>query len=149
MGHHISAIITKQNINQKEAEILDLPIITECYATIIPLNSHHCDHWLAALNISNEHFSSMVGDSSITHIFAKRLGITKFAIVETEYFGGVGEQCAALYENGARLLDPETTNINTALKALGVERRSGKDEFDTINLGAYRFFDDLFEKYWR
>lgn len=37
--------------------------------------------------------------------------------------------------------------INEALRILGVTPSNGRDEFDTVGLGKYRDFDDLFERY--
>lgn len=59
-----------------------------------------------------------------------------FAVVYTDYFGGVGSQVAVAYRNGAPL-DTDGT-INDALRALGVVGRDGQDEFDTLGLGRHR-----------
>jgi len=63
------------------------------------------------------------------------------AYVETDYFGGVGKQSAAVWEQGRLTLPPATDDmgpINSALRLLGVQRSFARDEFDTIGLGWKR-----------
>jgi hypothetical protein len=72
-----------------------------------------------------------------------------FALVLTDYFGGVGDQWACLYDaSGGR--DPAVHTINDALRALGV-RRGGSgdfvDEFDAVGLGAHRHTPERLEQY--
>jgi hypothetical protein len=75
------------------------------------------------------------------------------AYVEAEYWGGVGWQAAAVWENSVLVLgplfhsnDPDETDrarqadpapsgaINAALERLGVRCAAGKDAFDTVGL---------------
>ena len=65
----------------------------------------------------------------------------RVAYVETEYFGGDGVQSAAVWERGAIAFGPKQADvgpINEALRLLGVERTSAKDEFDTVGLDRHR-----------
>jgi hypothetical protein len=67
--------------------------------------------------------------------------VAPIAYVETEYFGGVGVQGAAVWIDGARrlLIEPcESGPINDALRLLGVVAREGVDEFDSVGLGRHR-----------
>ena len=60
-------------------------------------------------------------------------------MIETDYFGGVGEQCAVVYEGTATLMDPMQGNvgpINNALRLLGFRAGGGRDEFETAGLGG-------------
>jgi hypothetical protein len=61
------------------------------------------------------------------------------AYVEAEYFGGVGEQRATLWRDGVA---EDLPALNEALRALGVRRTGGRDEFDTIGLGRHRTTQD-------
>ncbi|MGR3616268.1 MAG: hypothetical protein ACU0BB_09515 [Paracoccaceae bacterium] len=148
MGHRISAIICKLPINYEKADELDLPVFVESDFAIIALDASHSDHWAEALGVGYNFLSDMMHDSAVTQAFAKALGISKFALINTEYFGGVGEQHATAYENGQRTLCVTSDGINKALSMIGVTRSDNKDEFDSIGLGKYRHFDDHFEKYW-
>lgn len=69
------------------------------------------------------------------------------AYVETDYAGGVGQQCAALWRDGALALGPAVLNgteraatlwpVNMVLKALGVASRDGVDEILTLGLAGW------------
>lgn len=69
--------------------------------------------------------------------------------IETDYFGGFGDQSSKLYRDNLILMnedtrkDPDSNPINQALKMMGVKAKTGMDEFDTINLGRYRTNEDF------
>lgn len=71
------------------------------------------------------------------------------AKVETDYFGGAGSQSAKVFINGEKVLDQNSEfdwslrPINSALKMLGVVKKDGMDEFDTIGLGEKRTNNDF------
>ncbi|MEV6179857.1 hypothetical protein [Streptomyces sp. NPDC052015] len=71
------------------------------------------------------------------------------AFVEAEYFGGVGEQRAAVWAGGALVLGPLAVGegerlpvggspISQALRRLGAVARDGGDEFSAVGLGRHR-----------
>lgn len=64
------------------------------------------------------------------------------AYIETDYFGGPGDQGAVLYRAGSALYGPERADIgpiSEVLKLMGVQKGdSDFDEFDTAGLGRYR-----------
>ncbi|MGC9381237.1 hypothetical protein [Streptomyces sp. MH13] len=75
------------------------------------------------------------------------------AYVEAEYFGGVGEQRAAVWADGALAVGPldvparkwmvrAVSPISQALQQLGVKRSLGGDEFEALGLGRHRNADD-------
>ena len=69
--------------------------------------------------------------------------------ITTDYFGGPGSQSAKVFINNKKVLeqddeyDFQLNPINSALKVLGVQKRGGMDEFDTIGLGSYRSNSDF------
>ena len=70
------------------------------------------------------------------------------AYVETDYFGGNGEQAATVWEFGSVRMPPtqaDTGPINAALRLMGVRARFMHDEFDTVGFGANRNNDDWLE----
>lgn len=86
-------------------------------------------------------------------VFAARASqVAALGYVETEYFGGVGEQSAVLWRNGLLALGPTTMTtdsrtagrprslwpINAVLRELGVTAGTHHDEFDAFGLDAYR-----------
>jgi hypothetical protein len=62
------------------------------------------------------------------------------AYVESEYFGGTGEENAIVWENGDMVYKEQGVHsaVNRALKQLGVIKDEQKDEFDTVGLGNNR-----------
>lgn len=66
------------------------------------------------------------------------------AFITTDYFGGPGNQSAKVFLNNKKILEQDDEfdwklkPINSALKLLGVNKKGGMDEFDTIGLAGYR-----------
>ena len=83
---------------------------------------------------------------------ARASGTAKIGYLETEYFGGAGEQSGALWVGGQLVLGPLSLHmdgdgagrprslwpINAVLRGLGVEAGGRMDEFDAFGLGNYR-----------
>jgi hypothetical protein len=70
------------------------------------------------------------------------------AYIETEYFGGVGGQGAAVYSGGETVMEPEWQGsgpIDRALRLIGVKRLLLGDRFRALGLEEYRSNDDLVE----
>ena len=82
--------------------------------------------------------------------------------LETEYFGGIGEQSAVLWQNGVLTLGPLSMSndssgavgrrprslwpVNAVLRGLGVRSAGHDDEFDALGLGAYRSLAAIAER---
>lgn len=75
------------------------------------------------------------------------------AYVEAEYFGGVGAQCAQVWDGGTVVLGPlnladkepfpvDGSPISQALRRLGAAKGEHADEFDAVGLGRHRDTDD-------
>lgn len=63
------------------------------------------------------------------------------AYVETEYFGGIGDQAALVWEGGEVVFGPERAEIgpiNEALRRLGAGRGDHLDEFEAVGLRRHR-----------
>lgn len=148
MGHFISAMVTTDRIDEGSASEIDLPVIHHEYAVIVPLNADHADHWTEKLKVDYGSFSGMMYDSPILLEFTRRLQVRKFALIETDYSGGVGTQWATVYQDSERVMPVTEGGINQALRHLGIQASPGLDEFDTLALGNHRDFDDYFEEYW-
>lgn len=64
--------------------------------------------------------------------------------IETDYFGGWGEQSAVIHvDNKVIYNSEESGSINEALQKIGIIRKDNMDEFDTIGLGNYRSNKDF------
>ncbi len=90
----------------------------------------------------------------------------KCAYVETDFFG-TGSQLAEYWEDGKNIEGPYYSShglndptipdgvvitekaINLVLEKIGVFRHEGKDEFDSLRLGDYRFNSEMVEEYNR
>jgi hypothetical protein len=75
------------------------------------------------------------------------------AFVEAEYFGGVGEQRAAVWADGSLALGPldepemkrfsrASSPISQALRRLGARKSLGEDEFKAVGLDRHRNNED-------
>lgn len=148
MGHYITAIIGKGPIKKNVADDYDLPCFEHNDFMIIALDAAHSDYWAEKLDLFDSSERQIILDCKTTHFFAKAIGLNKYAIINTDYFGGVGEQFAVVYENGETIMPTKEGAINEALKMLGVKCVKNLDEFDSICLGNYRNFDDYFENYY-
>ena len=165
MGHHINALIGTNEALRSLAKRLGSPAPTELSfgLVIIPLDEQRLDD----LAMSVE--PAIDGFTYLTPLMAEKIaaalsGPTLY--VETDYFGGVGGQSAAYFENGkltwrgavsteeppagSPLADTyENTAhggkspINEGLSRLGVIRSDECDEFDQIGLRRFRSLEDL------
>ena len=62
------------------------------------------------------------------------------AYIEAEFFGGVGGQSATVWPHGEQLLGPTHNSdaINIALRLIGVQRGTSRDEFEAVGLPRHR-----------
>jgi hypothetical protein len=151
MGHHISAALLKGLFDTKIARDFRLtPRALPQDVTLFPLHYLYSDHWTERLGLEGPHADHPLLDGPVVHYLMKRIvNQPFFAVVETNYFGGLGTQSAAVYHGDLVVMPPTLGRgtINQALRHLGVQPQKGADEFDTVGLGNYRDFDDLFESY--
>ncbi|MCW8879754.1 MAG: hypothetical protein OQJ89_14875 [Kangiellaceae bacterium] len=148
MGHHIEAIVAKGEIDKELLNKFELPCVTHKGFSIVGLDAGHSDYWAEKLSMPNESIGDIILNCPVTHYFAKELGLEEYAIIFTDYFGGVGEQYAMVYSAGEVVMEETEGGINQALKVIGVLKKGDLDEFDTICLGQYRSFDESFTKYF-
>jgi hypothetical protein len=70
------------------------------------------------------------------------------AYVETDYFGGTGDQAAMVWENGEVVSGPSKSRIGAihhALLWIDVEKGDADDRFDALGLGLHRHTSDWAE----
>jgi hypothetical protein len=73
-------------------------------------------------------------------------------VLSTDYFGGAGYQEAKLFVNNKKEYDESSeinfrvSPINDVLKLMGIVKKEGMDEFDTINLSNFRSNRDFNHK---
>lgn len=129
MSHTINLYVLKASSNV--AKLSHLPHVVENGYILLPLS----DQVVAELGVD------YMDDDYQKKAEHKLLqSCPDMAWVETDYFGGMGEQDAKAWVNRIphKEDDSKHMTINKALKAIGVEKADGMDEYDTINLGNYR-----------
>lgn len=70
------------------------------------------------------------------------------AYVETEYFGGLGDQGAIVAKEGRIAFGPTDGDgsINSALRLIGVKKGLARDEFDAVGLDKFRSNEDWLDQ---
>lgn len=138
MGHHVSAIIGKKDKTNIEAiKNYQLAAAFESDFVIIFLETYSLGYWAEKLDLSIDSESlEIYWACPLVFFLAKEIGFEDYAIIQTDYFAGIGTQSASLYKNGLIVL--EEKSINEVLKELGVKKGSSFDEFEAINLDKYR-----------
>lgn len=152
MGHHISAVLLRGPFVEWRTRSFDLkPIRLTPEITLFPLDAEYCDHWADRLVITG--FVSerpLLNCRVVHHMMRQVVSEPLFAVIETDYFGGRGDQAAAVYHGDREVMAPSVGavgSINEALRHLGVRASPSVDEFDTVGLGRFRDFYDLFDAY--
>lgn len=147
MGHNLNAFILKGEFDVVRAKGFDLRFVSLPFGlTLLPVVDRYIDAWADRLEIHGS-FPEPICNFFVIHHIMKAIAVDPmFAVIGTEYFGGLGGQAAAAYRGDQVLLEPSTSesSINDALRLLGVTREPGKDEFDTVGLGAFRETRDCF-----
>jgi hypothetical protein len=156
MGHHITALILKGNYNEEIAQTYDLAGKDIGFnLTLFHIDHYYSSYWQFKFELK-EYLKTAKTDYMIfpTEIalaeLMKKVSVNppiEFAIISTDYFGGIGSQFASVYKN-ATLVSESITRINQALEYLGVKRENGLDEFDTVGLDNIRSQPDILDKYY-
>jgi hypothetical protein len=155
MGHNITALITCDAFEPRVARGLDLIAVP----LVSPLTLFHVDRYYAAYWQAIRQCTEVLDVPDGFPVVFPRTGVLVqlvcelvdrrspcFALIQTDYFGGIGGQWACAY-TGARLDSDANASINSVLRMLGVVRRGDLDEFDTIGLGAHRTSPDHLARY--
>lgn len=164
MGHYLNAVIIQEDLNSERSQFYEMKVeklgVNDLYLFI--LNSDYLDYWERKLNVFGSYSESPMYNLKIVHdIVVDSLNSKEqfYAIIDVDYFGSVGRQAAAVYQNKKEIMKPESTEIlkpnrtfipiNKALKILGVKKGWIFDEFDKAGLYAYdeKDYEDYFEKY--
>ncbi|MCX4444645.1 hypothetical protein [Streptomyces albidoflavus] len=149
MGYDLQAVIA-------EGEAL------QCVARYLPAaRPASIGQGLSLMPMTDALFDSVADGSAVGALGFQRLpgGFEKalaawsafgpVAYVEAEYFGGVGEQRAAVWDGGTivlgplhveegQLFQPAGSPISQALRCLGVVASADEDEFSAVGLDRHR-----------
>ena len=140
MGHYVTGIITIAPVAERlrtdkglaSAELTD-------GMRMVPLEDDDLDMLATFQGSGTPGFTHL--SQAFIQVLAALSQVGKLVYFETEYFGGMGSQCAVAFDGGSMI--PNTLlsgegSINTALKAIGVISSSTMDEFDHIGLSIHR-----------
>ena len=155
MGHNITAIVLRDVFEPEVVRALDLVAVP----IASPLTLFHIDHYYTAywqavrgcvteLDVPAGFPGVFPREGIVVQLVAELTGLDapRFALIQTEYFGGAGGQWACAF-TGERCETGTAATINAALRTLGVIRRGALDEFDTVGLGAHRSSPDYLTRY--
>ena len=155
MGHNITAILISDAFKAEVARDLDLVAVP----LTSPLTLFHIDHYYTAYWQAVRGFAKQLDVPSgfpgvfpregiVAQLVAELTGleVPTFALIQTEYFGGAGDQWACAFTGEHRETSASAT-INDALRMLGAVRQGNLDEFDTVGLGAHRSSSESLERY--
>jgi hypothetical protein len=156
MPHSISAVILQGNFDLEVAKSYDLLGIKLNFdLTMFPITHYYTACWRKIIDVpgvlpGKQPFNLLIFPCElvVAHLMMKITNRSEplYAVIETDYFGGIGEQWALVYK-GTYLGDENITQISPALKFLGVDCQNGLDEFDTLGLSKYRSMPEYLDKY--
>lgn len=157
MAHRITAILLKGKYIEEKLSQYDLrPVQLESDLTMFFINHYYTEYWQykifkerSNLDLDLTLYPIIFPLEKVLSFIMKEISLENalFTIIHTDYFGGIGEQYACIFE-GYINLDKSIKSINDALKLLGVKRKGSFDEFDSIGLSDYRSEPDYLNKYF-
>ncbi len=158
MTHAMCALVVAGQVDTPRAEALGLRAgLRHENITVFPIDHYFSAYW-AAVRGNHAHLDLPPGiltesvtfpGEAVLHDLVREVtrGHTaRFAVIQTEYFAGTGDQWAAAFDGEARLT-PDGATINHALAELGVKATDTADEFDVIGLGTIRSTPDHLQAY--
>jgi hypothetical protein len=147
VGHHIQGFVVASSLAPALAEVLGAAVEVPLNGgfTFIPLTDRVYDGLSERFPGANAPVRSEFWKLSpaAERAAVEVSGRGAVAYVETEYFGGVGDQAAIVWSAGHVVMVRRAHGgpINKALAALGVSRSLVRDEFDVVGLGVHRGMD--------
>jgi hypothetical protein len=158
VGHNITALIIAEPYDERAASEWDVVAVPlgGCLR-LVHINHYYTAYWQARrggsaeLDVPSEFPPVFPREGVVVSLAAAltRAGGNSrqptFALVMTDYFGGVGDQWACAIVAGRRV--SEVRDINGALRMFGIQRAAGIDEFDTVGLADHRRSPDYLDRY--
>jgi len=154
VGHAIQAVLLPDTCRADAAQRWDVvPVNLAHDWSLVHITHYFSAYWQAKLGVEThlevpaDFCVTFPSEGVLRQIAADLAGCrTPFAVIMTDYFGGVGDQwaCALSVTSEAPLV---AGDINKVLQVLGVVADPGKDEFDTLGLSDHRHPPDYLDKY--
>jgi hypothetical protein len=155
VAHIITAIVVADSFNPEVGRNLDLVAVPlSASLALFHIDHYYTAYWQAVrgctkqLDVPSEFPGVFPREGIVAQLMAELTGLeaARFALIQTEYFGGAGDQWACAFIGDHRESGASAT-IDDALRILGVVRRGNLDEFDTVGLGAHRSQPEYLERY--
>ncbi len=158
VGHMITALIVREPFDDdaaREWDVVGVPL--DRGLRLVHLSHYYTAYWQARRGESSEldvpvdfpvtfpREGVAAGLAAAVTGAAARQQQPTFAVLMTEYFGGVGGQWACAFVAGRRV--PEAVTINGALRVLGIHASDGIDEFNSVGLGRHRSSPNDLDRY--
>ena len=151
MGHCVTGLIAKSTVLEafSREHSLHQPVALLSEFAILPLRDVDLDSFLVApVSFDIEGFRYLSDQFLDVLRRASHQGMLMY--FETDYFGGLGCQGAAVFQHGQLIFGPlsaKTGAINQGLKLLGISiQQPARDEFETIGLGRHRDTESWIER---
>lgn len=151
MGHAIQAFIARAEVLRAAANHLRHAHVASLAQglALVPVTDELHDEATGPGGgpAHEEHVHKLSG--ALTRLAAEWSRRGPVAYVETEYFGGIGDQAALVWEGGEVVYGPERAEmgpINEALSRLGAERGGHLDLFEAVGLRRHRHTGDWIEE---
>ncbi|GAA3390505.1 hypothetical protein [Cryptosporangium minutisporangium] len=157
MGHSITALLVPEPYDERAARAWDVVgVPLPAGLRLVHLDHYYSAYWqarrgvTARLDVPPDFPGTFPREGVVAELAAAVAGTTPsdeltFALLMTDYFGGIGEQWACAFAAGNRV--PSVRDINGVLRVLGVRAVAGSDEFDTVGLGQHRTSPAYLERY--
>lgn len=147
MAHFVTGLIARHAALQQfaAAHALPAPVVLTDVLSLLPLGEDQLDQLLpqpqhafhSGFNMLSQGLSALLCAASAT---------ATLLYFETEYFGGMGTQGAAVFRDGEIVFGPQSAElgpINSALALLGVRTQApATDEFETVGLHRHASTED-------
>jgi hypothetical protein len=152
MGHHIQAIIGSKHVLDSLQQRFGGTTVVGLNQGLflLPMLEGFYDALPSAVDTlaweGDFHFRFL--DAKVVALLIDASKKDAVAYVETEYFGGAGDQGAIVAREGKIVFGPVEGDgsINAALRMIGAKKESAHDEFDAIGLGRFRSNEDWIEQ---
>ncbi|OKJ04994.1 hypothetical protein AMK18_07430 [Streptomyces sp. CB01249] len=155
MSHEICALVIAGPVDAQRAHSVGLrALLVHEGVSVFPVSHYFSAYWAAkrgnsALLDLPDGLSLLFPTEAVLRDLVREVtgtGRPRFAIIETNYFGGVGDQGAVAF-HGEERLTPDGASINQALAALGVRATASTDEFEVIGLTGFRHNPEYLDVY--
>jgi hypothetical protein len=154
VGHQICAIVIAGPFHASVASTYDLVPVSLAGLTLFHITHYWSAYWQSMLGATGtlDNPPDVPGiwphEAVTAQIVASVAGRApaRFAIIQTDFFGGVEPEWAAVY-TGTRRESPDAALISHALRMLGVSAPTGTSEFEYVGLEDIRRTPEWLDKY--